>query len=345
MVNLLLEIFFNFFPVFIFLFALVILDSFKLLKFQSILSVIFFGGVIALICSILNQWLSSILDQWLMNEYVTNNNGYSRYVAPLVEETAKAILVIILIRTKKVGFVVDSAIFGFAVGAGFAFVENLFYMLNLGDRTLNLWIVRGFGTAVMHGSATAIFAIMSKNITDRFESEKLYYFIPGLSVAIFVHSLFNHFPLSVYQMTLIQLIVLPIFIYIMFKESERKLQRWLDLSLDTDFELYEYITTGNISKTRIGRYLLSLKSKLPGEIVADMLCYMRIYLELALCAKGVLMMHGQGYPVTIDQETKDLFKELKYLEKSIGKTGKLALSTVFRTSTRDLWQLYFLNKK
>ena len=333
----LIEIILNFFPVFIFLFALNILDSFKLLKPQSIILLIISGSAIAMICFLLNQWL--------LSEYFRNIIFYSRYVAPIIEELGKAIIVIALIRNKKVGFVVDSAIFGFAIGAGFAFLENIFYMQTLENTNLLLWVVRGLGTAVMHGSTTAIFAIMSKNITERFESESLYLFIPALGVAIFFHSLFNHFPLNPLLMTLVQLIIFPIFIFIMFNESEKKLQRWLDLSLDTDFELYEYITTGNISKTRIGKYLISLKSTFPGEIVADMLCYMRIYSELALCAKGVLIMRGQGIEMAVGDETKALFQELKYLEKSIGKTGKLALSHVFRTSTRDLWQLYFLNKE
>ena len=34
--------------------------------------------------------------------------------------------------------------------------------------------------------------------------------------------------------------------------------------------------------------------------------------------------------------------ELKYLEKSIGKTGKRALLPVFRVETKDLWQIFLL---
>jgi RsiW-degrading membrane proteinase PrsW (M82 family) len=333
----LLQIIFNFFPVFIFLFALTILDSFKLLKLHSILLVILSGVVVAFICLLLNQWL--------IETYFTDDMVYSRYVAPILEETIKAIPIVFLIKNKKVGFTVDSAIFGFAVGAGFAFVENIFVMQSLENSQLLLWVVRGLGTAVMHGGTTAIFAIMSRNITERFESEIFYLYIPGLSVAIFIHSLFNHFPLNPLLMTLVQLIVLPAFLFFTFNQSEKKLRRWLELSLDTDFELLEYITTGNILNTKIGFYLLELKSKFPGEIVADMICYMRIYLELALCVKGLLIMREHGYKSTIDEEIREKYNEFRYLDKSIGKTGKLALGTVFRTNTRDLWQLYFLDQK
>ena len=40
----------------------------------------------------------------------------------------KALIVVVLIRTHRIGFLVDAAILGFAVGTGFALVENLYYL-------------------------------------------------------------------------------------------------------------------------------------------------------------------------------------------------------------------------
>ena len=79
-------------------------------------------------------------------------------------------------RTHKIGFMVDSAIYGFAVGAGFAFVENIYYLQSLENANLFLWIIRGFGTAVMHGGTTAVFAILSKTLTDGKSSSAFYLF-------------------------------------------------------------------------------------------------------------------------------------------------------------------------
>jgi hypothetical protein len=42
---------------------------------------------------------------------------------------------------------------------------------------------------------------------------------------------------------------------------------------------------------------------------------------------------------------RDTFVELRYLEKSIGRTGMLALQPFIHTSTRDLWQLNLLGEK
>jgi len=118
----------------------------------------------------------------------------------------------------------------------------------------------------------------------------------------------------------------------------------LEIGLDTDVSLLELITTGDIINSKIGLYLQSLKSKLSGEVVADMLCLLRLHLELAIRAKGILLMQDAGFAISTDPEIKEKFSELKYLEKNIGKTGKLAISPILHNSTRDLWQLYFLKK-
>jgi hypothetical protein len=79
-----------------------------------------------------------------------------------------------------------------------------------------------------------------------------------------------------------------------------------------------------------------------GHVVADLLCYLRLYTELALRAKGILMMNESGFEVSVDVETQAKFAEMRYLESSIGKTGLLAIQPMCHMSHRDLWQLYML---
>ncbi|NIR50899.1 PrsW family intramembrane metalloprotease [candidate division KSB1 bacterium] len=322
-------------PVFIFLGALIVFDSYKLVKLRSVLRTILIGCVVALICMLVNSRLLELFSI----EFST----FTKYVSPFTEELLKAAFIVYLIKSKKVGFMVDAAIYGFAVGAGFAFVENIFYLQRLETASLLVWIVRGFGTAVMHGAATAIFAIISKNISDRKSSEKSTVFLPGFVAALLVHSLYNHFILPPILITLSFLIVLPLLVIIVFERSEKATQKWLGVGFDSDVDLLTMITSGNISETRIGRYLQSLQSTFPGEVVADMLCFLRIHLELAVRAKGTLLMRESGFKVSNDPEIKAKFEEMKYLEKSIGKTGKLAILPFLHTTSRDLWQIYMIS--
>jgi hypothetical protein len=109
-------------------------------------------------------------------------------------------------------------------------------------------------------------------------------------------------------------------------------------------ELLEEIRSGRVSKTRVGHYLQTLRQRFRGEIVADMLCFLRIHLELSIGAKGILLMQSAGLRVGPDVEIRAKLDELKYLERSLGKTGRLAIRPFFRLTRRDLWQLYMLNR-
>jgi len=325
-------------PVFIFLAALVFLDSYKLVKLKSVLKGILIGCVVALIAWGVNRWL--FLSRLDLDRIV-----YSRYGAPIVEEVLKGLYILYLINKKKIGFMVDGAIYGFAVGAGFACIENIYYLQSPESTNLFFLIIRGFGTAVMHGGTTCMLAIILKNLSERYHRKATIYFVPGLIAAIVIHSYFNHDMFHPLIKTATQLVALPVVILIVFTLSERALREWLEVGLDTDVRLLEYILGGNIAKTKIGDYFLSLRKQFSSEVLADMLCFLRIHLELAIRAKGFLLLHGAGFRVAPDLETKEKFNELRYLEKNIGATGKLAISPLLHTSTHDLWQLYFLKKK
>ena len=321
-------------PVVLFLAALILMDSYKLVSRRAVAAAIVAGMVAAGLAFVMQSaLLARGLDESLLR----------RAVAPLMEETLKAIWIVAIIRAARVGFLVDAAILGFAVGTGFALVENLYYADVLRDAGLGLWIVRGLGTAVMHGSATAITAILSRSITDRRASTALPLFLPGLLLATIAHALFNQLALNPLVMTLAILIAMPLFVGFVFERSDRATRDWLGIGLDSDVELLQAIEEGVVERTPVGIYLASLQ-RLPGPVVADMLCLVRIHLELSLRAKGILIARAAGVEVPIDDEVRANFQEMRFLEKSIGKTGRLAIQPFLRQSSRDLWQLYVLGK-
>ena len=164
----------------------------------------------------------------------------------------------------------------------------------------------------------------------------------ALLLAIAIHSVFNHFFVSPVLSTAFILIVLPPLIFVVFQRSERALEDWLNVGFDADTEVLEMILSGTLSASPVGVYLRTLKERFHGEVVVDMLCYLRLHLELSLRAKGLLMMREAGFPVTLDANDKANLDELDFLERSIGATGKLAMAPFLRTSSRDLWQIYMM---
>ncbi len=321
-------------PVILFLGALVLIDSYKLVALRAILLSVAAGMVAGLVAYGANVWLRPALDlDW---------DQYSRNVAPLVEESLKAAFVVYLLQRSKVGFVVDAAIHGFGIGTGFAVLENLYYVQATPGAPLWTWIVRGFGTAIMHGGSTSILMMVSKTLHNRFDAFRLYLLLPGLAVAVVLHSLYNHFLLQPILATALIVLVFPWLSFAVFQHSERETQAWLGAGFDTDQELLRVVRLGQVSLTPVGKYLTTLRTLFPAEVIVDMMCLLRLNAELAVRAKGVLMIREAGFEAAPDPTVKDKLEELRYLEKSIGKTGLRALHPFLHTSTRDLWQLTVL---
>jgi hypothetical protein len=210
------------------------------------------------------------------------------------------------------------------------------------DAGLGTWIVRGFGTAVMHGGVTAIFAMLSLTVIERTGRTTPLSFAPGLAIAIVLHAAFNHLGGSPMVATLAGVVVLPALMAYVFQRSERAVGDWLGRGFDADTAMLASINSGHFSDSPTGRYLDTLKRRFKGPVVADLLCYLRLHTELALRAKGVLMMRENGFDMPVDDATRDKFAEMDYLEKSIGKTGLLALKPMLHMTHRDLWQLHML---
>ena len=323
-------------PVACFLGALMALDSYKLVKLHRVLAILAAGCLLAGLSYFINGYLLERIDIGFV--------AFTRYVAPIVEELLKAAVVVALIRLHRVGFLVDAAIAGFAVGTGFAMVENILYLQIAPGAPLGAWLVRGFGTAIMHGGATAIFAVLGLSMVERHDRAGLAAFFPGLAAAIALHSAFNHFFFSPLISTAGIAVLLPVLLQLVFARSEKAVGNWLGTGFDADTEMLGLINSGKLSDSPVGRYLLELKQKFEGPVVADLVCYLRLHTELALRAKGILMMRENGFDVPVDEPTREKFAEMRYLEKSIGATGRRALQPMLHMSHKDLWQLYMLGK-
>ena len=322
-------------PVFLLLVALVLIDSYKLVALRAVLLSVGAGVVAGLVSYAVNVTLHPALG--------LDPAAYSGYVAPVVEESLKAAFIVYLLHQGRVGFVVDAAIHGFAIGAGFAFLENLYYLRVIQDATLWTWIVRGFGTAIMHGGATAILAMITKSLHDRAGTPRPYLVLPGLGLAVALHSLYNHVLLQPLLATGLIVLVFPYLCLAVFQRSERETRNWLGAGFDTDQELLRAVRAGQVATTPAGQYLMTVRGRFSPEVIVDMLCLLRLRAELAIRAKGLLMMREAGFDADPDPAVKATFEELKYLEQSIGRTGLLALKPFLHTSTRDLWQLNMLD--
>jgi RsiW-degrading membrane proteinase PrsW (M82 family) len=321
-------------PVLFFLAALRVLDSYKLVSLRKVGVALAAGAAAAAVSYLVNSTVLHQFPQYL--------DAYGRFAAPALEECAKAAFWIFLIATARVAFMVDAAICGFATGAGFALVENVFYLQVLEGRGFGTWLLRGFGTAIMHGGVAAIGALVSVYFAETRQWRGARRFLPGLLAAVALHSFFNQGVLSPAVSMAATIAGLPLLFMMVFYFSERSLHRWLGGKLDQDIDMIAMIASGRFKQTPQGAYLMSLNDAFPPEVRGDMLTLLHLTLEISARAKGVLMLREAGLEVPPDPGLESHFRELRYLEKSIGPTGMLAVRPLLSQTPRDLWEIYRL---
>ncbi|MBU8870847.1 MAG: PrsW family intramembrane metalloprotease [Gemmatimonadales bacterium] len=329
-------------PVLAFLAILNWSDSYKLVSPRRILTFLAAGGAMASLSYMIN---SSLLELTGLG-----NLAYAMGVAPLVEEALKATFVIWCLKRGKVGFLVDAAILGFATGAGFSLLENLYYLYQLPQAPLIVWIIRGLGTAVMHGGCTAIFAVLVLARTRGSRGALQRAWLPGLMVVVLLHAGFNRAMVQPVVTTLLMLLVLPGIFWFVYRRGEKNLRQWVGKGFDRDQELLALIKDGQVGETPLGRYLVSLRESFRADMVADMLCLLRLQAELSIAAKGALLLRqhgfqpgfGKGSTGELASELVAKLAEVRWLERSVGRAGLLALRPLNPGRDRDRWQREFL---
>ena len=213
-------------PVLLLLAIFVWLDAFKLMSLHEILFLLFLGG-----CGALASW--PVAGRFL-DALPIGFNSYSRYVAPWIEEAIKAVIMIGLFRFNRIGYKLDAVISGFAIGAGFSVIENIIYLIRFPDYGAGTWLVRGLGTAVMHGTTLAILAATAHEFAERETRESagdfdfhLWWFLPGYLAAVAIHTTFNQFPDRPMISLMGSAILAPIILIVIFNFGTAEAQRWL----------------------------------------------------------------------------------------------------------------------
>lgn len=324
-------------PVFVLLTAFDRLDVFNLISFRVISVLLGVGASIAV--------LSLLANGGLLEGFPIGTGDYSRYVAPIVEETLKAAPIVAMFHRNRIGFKVDAAIAGFALGAGFSILENLWFLFTITDANLSAWLVRGLGTAIMHGSTTALFAIISHEMTERQSARAagLYkfnplLFIPGLAVSIVIHSTFNHFgeqPLLVMALTLL---LAPFTLFFALARSARATNEWLAADQAAHRQLLADIRSGRFEASDTSRALQQALARIDGGFASDARAYVELKLELVLRAEELISASHQGEGVGLTDDDRRKFAELDALTRRLGGPIAEALTSRLGFSRNDLWE-------
>lgn len=328
-------------PVILCLIALGWIDAFKLLGPRDVIGLMVIGGLIATAAYYAN---GGVLDRFPIGADV-----YSRYGAPLVEEGLKAACIVVLLALNRIGYLIDAAITGFAVGSGFAVAENLFFLHHFTGANMGVWLVRGFGTAVMHGGATALFSIMTLALYAprlRVSAERFHFspvlFLPGLVAAMLMHGVFNHFQQAPLLAMGVVLLAVPISLLAVFSAGETYAHRWLVEDQAAHAKLLEEMRTGAFAETAGGRAIAALAARMHPHAAADLFDYLRINTEMVVRADETLLAIEDHEKVALDIVLRGKLEHLHNLERRLGRTTVMAVRQHLHLSRDDLWKLHQL---
>jgi RsiW-degrading membrane proteinase PrsW (M82 family) len=320
------------------------LDAFKLMSLHEILLLLFLGGLCALAAwPIAGRFLDTL---------PIGLNAYSRYVAPWIEEAIKGAAMVLLFRLNRIGYKLDAVISGFAIGAGFSVIENIIYLLRFPDYAAGTWLVRGFGTAVMHGTTLAILAAVAHELAEREMREAagdfdfhLWWFLPGYLIAVALHTAFNHFPDRPLLAMLGALVLAPVALIGIFTFGTAEAQRWLTAEAAAHHLQLEQLRAGKWPDTQAGRKIAALAERAGPEATRRLLRYWELQAWLVVEAEEAMIREANGGGAADAEQVRAAVAELAGLRRAIGRSTFAAFNALLPFSRNDEWEVAELKQR
>ena len=320
------------------------LDAFELVNFKEILILLLLGGVAAL--------LSWPVSGRLLDTLPIGFSVYSRFVAPWIEEAIKGLVIVALFRMNRIGYKLDAVIAGFAIGAGFSVVENIIYLLHFPDYGAGTWLVRGFGTAVMHGATLAVLAAIAHQFAERENREAasefdfhFWWFVPGYLVAVALHTAFNQFPDRPLVAMLGAIVVAPLTLIGIFYVGSHEAHRWLVVEMAEHRAALDALRSGRWPDGPAGHKVAALAGRLDDEGAKRVRRYWELQTWLVAEAEETMLEEAAGDAEFNPAQVRAAFAEIEGLKRALGRSTLAALQALLPFSRNDQWEVAELRQR
>lgn len=331
-------------PVLIMLALFVWLDAFALMSLREVFVLLLLGGAAALVAyPVSGRFLDTL---------PIGFSVYSRFVAPWVEEGLKAVLVVVLFRINRIGYKLDAVTSGFAIGAGFSVVENILYLILYPDYGAGTWLVRGLGTAVMHGTTLAILAAIAHEFAERENREaagdfdfRLWWFVPGYLAAVAIHTAFNQFPDRPVLAMVGAAVVAPLVVIGIFHFGTAEAAGWLASEHAEHRAQLNALRAGQWPDSASGRKIAALAERLGPQATVRIRRYWELQAWLVAEAEETLIEEGAGDAAFDAGEVRAALAELDGLKRVLGRSTFAALSALLPFSRNDYWEVSELRQR
>ncbi|MBA3510386.1 MAG: PrsW family intramembrane metalloprotease [Sphingomonas sp.] len=320
------------------------LDVFKLMTFTETMVLLMLGGLAALVAYPISGRMLDTLP--------IGFSTYSRFVAPWIEEALKGLVIVALFAVNRIGFKLDAVISGFAVGAGFSVVENIVYLTRFPELGMNVWLVRGLGTAVMHGTTLAILAAIAHELAERetrgaagdYGFNPLW-FLPGFLAAVAIHTLFNQFPDRPLLAMMGTILLAPFALLAILHLGAREAQHWLESEREVHRAMLETLRAGGFPQDAAGRRIAALAARLGPDASRQMRDYWELQAWLVLKAEEILGGQPQDAEPCTAADIASQFERLAALKRKLGPTMLATLLPLLPFSRNDYWEIAQLKER
>jgi RsiW-degrading membrane proteinase PrsW (M82 family) len=331
-------------PVLVMLSLFVWLDAFALMGLGEVSILLALGGLGAL--------AAYPVSGRLLDALPIGFSLYSRFIAPWIEEAIKALIVIALFRLNRIGYKLDAVISGFAIGAGFSVVENILYLTLYPDYATGTWLVRGFGTAIMHGTTLAVLAAIAHEFAERETRAaaanyqfNLIWFVPGYGVAVALHTAFNQFPDRPLIAMLGAILVAPVALIAILSLGTAEAQRWLVAECAEHRAQLDALRAGRWPDGSTGERIAALAQRLGPETTKRIRRYWELQAWLVAEAEETMMEEAAGDAELDVDEIRAAFAERDGLQHALGRSTYAALSALLPFSRNDQWEVAELRQR
>lgn len=291
---------------------------------------------------ILSYFFAAQINPALIDHDIFSRDTLVRFVAPVLEEILKGLILLYLIRHPDFKYFLDGAIYGFASGVGFAIFENFEYILGHPSTALVLAISRVLSTNLIHATGSALIGIaLGLARFNRSGFLRVLYLGIGLGLAIAIHSGFNNMVNDGIALGFAFAAGLGGAGMIAWaaRRGLKEEKTWVHENIG----LTQGITSGEASVVQrlneVDTLLAPLAKRFGADKAAQIEKFLFMQAQLAIQGKMLEKMQDEKMRLAIQAQSKDLDEKMNNARRAVGTYCMLYLRNIFPANDTQLWDI------
>ena len=308
-------------------------DFYQTGQFHVILKCLFWGGVTFAPAIFIFSFLEHF---WLKDP-----NTVTHFAAPIYEEILKGLMLLYLFRSAKFTYSVDGALYGFAIGTGFAIFENFSYICSDLPDAVIVATQRIFSANLVHAFSSAALGITLGMFRSRISRQRWHLPAFGLILAIGQHMLFNIFiGRKEIASVLFYTPIIPgiLFIYYIMQRGKKQARAWIKekLGMDSHVTRSEVALVDSLTEPSDALYPVAERFGVEKARLAEKLLYLQAHIGIKRKALDGCRDEDTTRK-SIEAEINKLHADMKKIQREIGTYAMLFVRGLFTNEMVSVW--------